>query len=209
MVAMSFAIRCFLILMITTLSFGKGKTTETDYEITAKFIKKKFNKSEYDEIFLKFSKGMKRALPEDKSHSFFSNLKSQLGDIKSAEFSRYEKRFAVFKTYFNSGIMEMFLSVNKKLKINGFTIKQYVSETQKNMVSKIKMRLPFEGKWYVFWGGDTKKQNYHVAYPSQKNAFDFVIRDKDSKSFKGQGKSNQDYYAFGQKILSPVDLIKI
>ena len=57
----------------------------------------------------------------------------------------------------------------------------------------------------MFWGGDTKELNYHVESPAQKNAFDFVIKDDASKSFKTDGQKNEDYYAFGREIFSPCD----
>lgn len=47
--------------------------------------------------------------------------------------------------------------------------------------------------------------NYHVENRAQKNAFDFVITDKDGKSYKTDGKDNEDYYAFGKELIAPYD----
>lgn len=55
----------------------------------------------------------------------------------------------------------------------------------------------------MFWGGDTKKLNYHYDVPNQRYAFDFIIVDGKKKSYKGKGRTNKDYYCFGKKILSP------
>jgi murein DD-endopeptidase MepM/ murein hydrolase activator NlpD len=63
--------------------------------------------------------------------------------------------------------------------------------------------LPFNEEWTVFWGGDTKEQNYHVAYKSQKNAFDMIITNAAGKSHKNDGKNNEDYYAFGKDLIAP------
>ncbi len=68
-----------------------------------------------------------------------------------------------------------------------------------------KLRLPFDGNWLVFWGGDTKELNQHHDAPNQKYAFDFVIVDSNGKSHKGEGTENEDYSALGQEILSPSD----
>ena len=57
----------------------------------------------------------------------------------------------------------------------------------------------------MFWGGDTKELNYHVVSTAQKNAFDIVIKDGKSKSYKTDGKTNEDYYAFGKEIFAPCD----
>ncbi|MDR1958583.1 MAG: M23 family metallopeptidase [Planctomycetaceae bacterium] len=68
-----------------------------------------------------------------------------------------------------------------------------------------KLGLPFEGEWSVVWGGDTKELNYHVENEAQKHAFDFIIRDTGGKSFRTDGRTNEDYYAFGKKLYAPCD----
>ncbi|HMK02694.1 MAG TPA: M23 family metallopeptidase, partial [Ferruginibacter sp.] len=68
-----------------------------------------------------------------------------------------------------------------------------------------KLQLPFKEEWTVFWGGDTKELNYHVEHPAQKNAFDIMITNDKGKSFKTDGKVNEDYYAFGKELVAPCD----
>ena len=63
----------------------------------------------------------------------------------------------------------------------------------------IKINLPFSGKWNVYQAFDdewTHKGDFKYAY-------DFVIK-KDGKTFRNEGKFLEDYYAFGESILSPV-----
>lgn len=64
------------------------------------------------------------------------------------------------------------------------------------------LRLPFEGDWYVFWGGRTLAQNYHSAYRDQRFAYDIIIR-RDGSSHTGDGKSLEQYHCWGQPILAP------
>jgi murein DD-endopeptidase MepM/ murein hydrolase activator NlpD len=71
---------------------------------------------------------------------------------------------------------------------------------------KATLRLPFNEEWFIFWGGDTKEQNYHVAYRDQRHASDIVIH-RSGVSHKGAGSTNEDYYAFGQPVLAPADAI--
>lgn len=68
--------------------------------------------------------------------------------------------------------------------------------------TKAALRLPFRGTWYVFWGGDTLQQNYHVNARDQRHAYDFLIV-KQGSTHRGDGKRNQDYYAWGQPVLAP------
>jgi peptidase M23-like protein len=68
--------------------------------------------------------------------------------------------------------------------------------------TKTKLRLPFQGSWYVFWGGRTLETNYHVIAPDQRFAYDF-IQMKNGVSHRGDGKTNEQYYCFGLPILAP------
>jgi peptidase M23-like protein len=68
--------------------------------------------------------------------------------------------------------------------------------------TKTKLRLPFQGDWYVFWGGRTLEDNYHIVAQDQRFAYDFVQR-KSGASHTGDGKANEQYYCFGQAILAP------
>ncbi len=63
--------------------------------------------------------------------------------------------------------------------------------------------LPFEGQWLTFWGGDNSEQNTHHDNYLQQHAFDFIQVDESGKFFRTDGKTNEDYYSFGQPILAP------
>jgi murein DD-endopeptidase MepM/ murein hydrolase activator NlpD len=69
--------------------------------------------------------------------------------------------------------------------------------------NQAELHLPFDGSWLVFWGGDTEDLNYHHPYNLQRYAFDFVVAGESGKSYRGDGKQNRDYYAFGQDIIAP------
>jgi hypothetical protein len=63
-------------------------------------------------------------------------------------------------------------------------------------------QLPFDGVWWVFWGGDTVLQNYHAEAPSQRHALDLMIWNEGS-TFSGDGAENEDYWVWGQPVLGP------
>ncbi|MGG4096492.1 M23 family metallopeptidase [Paenibacillus lautus] len=62
-------------------------------------------------------------------------------------------------------------------------------------------RLPFNGKWYVFWGGENVVDNYHYVEESQRYAID-VIKTENAMSYKGDPDKNESYFAFGEEILA-------
>lgn len=72
--------------------------------------------------------------------------------------------------------------------------------------NKIVLKIPFKGEWFVLWGGDTKELNrYHHDISNQKYAFDFVVVDKNNRTYRNEGKNNKDYYAFSKEVLTPAD----
>lgn len=73
------------------------------------------------------------------------------------------------------------------------------------MKHKTKLRLPIEGQWFVFWGGDTEELNYHRSSRTQRHALDLLIVDKQGNTYSGKGDANTDYHAFGSPIIAPAD----
>lgn len=63
---------------------------------------------------------------------------------------------------------------------------------------------PFEGEWFVFWGGTNPLVNYHYEYENQRYAYDFIIFDGKA-SFTGDPTINESYPAFGKSYLAPAD----
>lgn len=93
-------------------------------------------------------------------------------------------------------------------RIAGFLIrpKELPSETAESphldYRTKNRLRLPFDGEWYVFWGGREPEQNYHVAAADQRFAYDFLVR-VDGASHSGAGKELTDYHCWDRPILAP------
>jgi murein DD-endopeptidase MepM/ murein hydrolase activator NlpD len=98
------------------------------------------------------------------------------------------------------------ISVDNNSKINGLFVKPFVADNLPVITrNKTSFILPFHDTWHVVWGGDTKELNYHVENVAQKNAFDFLIIGESGKSYKTDGKTNEDYYAFGKELIAPCD----
>ena len=165
-----------------------------------------YNQDKYDDIFNMFAKIMQDALPIDKTREFLSQLKTNAGKIISLDFENYQATYASYKAKFEKSVYTLNISIDENDKINGLFIKAYQPDNSPKMErNKSKMLLPFNGEWSVIWGGDTKELNYHVESKAQKNAFDFVMKDSTGKSYKTDGKTNEDYLAFGQYVLSPCE----
>lgn len=94
-----------------------------------------------------------------------------------------------------------------KGRVEGFFVKPADQEAPSDYLAyetKASLRLPFDGEWFVFWGGRTLKQNQHAVTPDQRFAYDFLIA-KHGSSHAGAGRKNEDYLCFGQPVLAPAD----
>ena len=194
-----------ILLFASTLSFAQIEKAN-DKNISEKF-EKFFNSSDYNGIFELFSDNMKNALPKEQANQFFVGLKTQAGKINARDFTKYVRgSFASYKTTFENGVFAVNISTDNQLKINGLYIEPFKEDNLPKIErNSTKLILPFKDKWTVTWGGDTAELNYHVESKAQKNAFDFVITDENGKSYKTDGKTNEDYYAFGKELIAPCD----
>lgn len=193
-----------LLILIPLLSFGQTEK-ETAKKVSSEF-EKYYNSDEYQKIFDLFSPEMKSALPIEQTTDFLKGLKSQAGKIVKREFVKYEQTYASYKTTFEQAIFTVNISLDNNAKINGLYVKPFKEDNLPKLErNKTNLILPFNGEWTVFWGGDTKELNYHVENEAQKNAFDIVITDQKGKTFKTDGKTNEDYYAFGKELIAPCD----
>jgi murein DD-endopeptidase MepM/ murein hydrolase activator NlpD len=199
------------ILLSTTLAFIMsnvlGQPEKAAYKAVADKFEKNYNSGNYDTIFAMFSKEMQNALPIEKTIEFLTGLKSQAGQITKRQFVKYENgTYASYKTNFERALFTVNISIDNNSKINGLFVKAFTEgNLPKPERNATKLKLPFNSEWTVIWGGDTKELNYHVESEAQKNAFDIVVTDAKGNSFKTDGKTNEDYYAFGKELLAPCD----
>jgi murein DD-endopeptidase MepM/ murein hydrolase activator NlpD len=194
----------FLFLLLTGCS--KAQTVETGYNTVIKSFVENYNSQNYDSIFMTFSDEMKNALPLNNTVNFFKDLQSQAGKIINYELTEYNPSFCLYKMIFEKNIFIVNISCDERMNIRGLNIKIFQENDKPVIAGNItKLILPFDDEWTVVWGGDTKELNYHIENTAQKNAFDFVIKDNDGRTYKTGGTTNADYYAFGKEIIAPCD----
>ncbi len=104
-------------------------------------------------------------------------------------------------------VLDMVIALDSAGLIHGLTLRPQATRAAApspflEYQTKTPLRLPFEGDWYVFWGGRTVDQNYHAAHRDQRFAYDLVVR-RDGRSHAGDGKQLEQYYCWGQPILAP------
>lgn len=119
------------------------------------------------------------------------------GDVYAAERRWQEGRNLTLTVVFAPGtgrISGLLLRPAKKLP----------PDPHRDYALKTRLSLPFApgDEWFVFWGGPTEAQNYHVIAPDQRHAYDFTSL-QNGKSHTGDGTRNEQYHVWGRRIVAP------
>lgn len=193
------------LILIAHMALAQKKETVALKKVADQFMEN-YNADDYNAIFDMFGPQMQTAVPKDALNNFLSGLKTQAGSLKSLTFVRYQNGVALYKSTYDRNVLGFNLSIDGDSKINGMQVVPFTEEELPTLVrNSTPLILPFKEEWTVFWGGDTEAQNYHVTVEAQKGAFDLVIRDEEGKSYKTDGRTNEDYYVFGKDIIAPAD----
>lgn len=167
-----------------------------------------YNGKDFARIEKEFNQKMSQAITSDKLKEFIDGTQSQLGKITKLGTPKFvEPNGAAFPAEFERGKMELRIALDAQGKIGYLEIAAPEIEKPKNTKrNQTKLALPFKGEWFVVWGGDLREQNpAHQNAPNQRFAFDILKVGADGNTHKGDGKRNEDYYAFGQEIIAPAD----
>ena len=164
------------------------------------------NSGDYEKIQQDFGKILLDAFPLDKSKPFFQKLTADCGAIKSFDQPRLSPPDqAIFPVHFERAVLDIKIVLDNQDKIIGLWFLPHQNDIPVSERNSIILRLPFEGVWLVFWGGDTKELNQHHDVQNQRYAFDFLMVDDSGRTHKGDGKENEDYFAYSQNVLCPAD----
>ncbi len=175
------------------------------YTKVANHLVELMNKENYSGIQALFSQEMSEALPLEKSTAFFKGVEQQFGKIQKLDPPRTPPPAGLFTAHLDHGLLDLQLSLNDRDQIAGLYLKPHVSSKPAPEKHRTELSLPFRDRWLVFWGGDTRELNHHHDVPNQRFAFDLLGVGPDQKTHRGEGKKNEDYYAFGRDVLAPAD----
>lgn len=164
-----------------------------------------YNSHSYDSLYNMFAPEMQKAISLEVLKQQMDGLYQQIGAVGDISFIEDVNGVKIYKVIHESMVMEYAIVLNSNNQITGLRPQQYRDRSIKVIErNTTKMILPFKEEWFVFWGGTEVTQNYHVAYPNQKYAYDIMMV-KDGKSYKGDPKNNENYYVFGKEIIAPCD----
>lgn len=194
-----------LFLLIISVYQAKGQGDPRFESVVGKF-EQHYKDEAYDSIYGLFSSSMQRHLPLNETRAFFEGLKVEAGEMLKREPINAKSQQATYKITFERGMFALNVSLDGQDKITGFLIKPYLADSLPQLERNVSsLTLPFKDPWTVLWGGDGPELNHHVHNQAQKYAFDFFIVGENEKTYKADGRSNEDYYAFGKEIIAPCE----
>lgn len=193
-----------LLLFVSLCSFSQGE--QPNYERFVSIFTERFNSGDYDGIYDLYDAGMKNTYTNIETRNFFENNINRLtGEIKSIQFYTLQEGAHVYRVLFDKSVADLTVTLSPQNKINGLLISKPkplgIPILERNSTF---MNLPFNGVWFVYWGGVTEAQNYHMREVTQQYAYD-ILKVKDGASYDGDPLLNESYYAFGEDIIAPCD----
>ena len=181
-----------------------GQTDLEKFQKTAELFAAAYNANDYAQIERQFNAPMKTAVPPENLTKFLDDLRVGSGKLIKLGSPIFNAPTANFPAEFERGKWILSITLDAEGKIAGLVITPPSSGKPKNTSrNQTKLILPFNGEWFVVWGGDTPEQNQHHNAPNQRFAFDILKVDENGKTHTGDGSKNADYYAFGQEIIAP------
>ncbi|MCP4179014.1 MAG: M23 family metallopeptidase [bacterium] len=178
---------------------------------------KLFLSGDSESLFDLFSTNMVQHLSLENLKLYMNSVNEESG-IKSKIMSSniyYINELIEFRQliYFISTEQELYLTLwfNRNREIEGLNlapVQTVASKEYTDYTTKTPLALPFNGNWYVYWGGRTVEQNYHAAYKYLQYSYDFVISNN-GYTYNGDKLNNESYYAFNQPVYAPADGIII
>ncbi|WP_297794673.1 M23 family metallopeptidase [uncultured Eudoraea sp.] len=185
-------------------SFCQGE--QSSYARLVTIFTERFNGGDYDGIYELYDSGMKNAFTRIQTRNFFeNNVNRIMGNIRSMDFFTIREGAHVYRVIFDRSIADLTISLNAQSKISGLSIAPPQPLQNQILERNITpMSLPFNGEWFVFWGGLTEAQNVHIKEVSQQFAYD-MLKVKDGASYEGDPSKNENYFAFGEEVIAPCD----
>ena len=190
-------------IVYSTLLLGiVGSAASQDRAERLEFVTKRFVDAVNDQDYLAarqdFSQAMLNALLAERSKQLYSGLVDYYGKIEGLSSPRLTSAGqGVFVAHCTLRDLEICVNLDEHGMIAGLSFRaaDMIRESDK---AKTSFRLPFQGQWLVAGSSQHSTRN-------ERFAVDFHAVDETGQLYRGNGKVNEDYFAFGMPVLAPAD----
>lgn len=186
---------------------------QSPHETTARTLLANFVAGDYEAASKDFNGIMRAALPPARLEAFAGTLNQQVGkfkavrEVKTGTEQGYQ--VVILVSEFERATLDVRVVLDGDGKVAGLFFKPPGDTPRKAAESRFldyktqtRLRLPFDGEWFVFWGGRSLDENYHAVAVDQRFAYDLMIV-SDNVSHSGDGRKNTDYYCWDAPIFAP------
>ena len=194
-----------LCVLLTSPAWGQERTEERFREVAERMVKA-INAADYKGVRQDFNGVMLDAFPVEKCGTFFGKeISGKFGKINKLEPPQFESAsVAVLVARCERGTLDFTLVLDDHGRVAGMLFRPG-SDLPVPARNQTKLAPPFNGRWSVFWGGDTAELNQHHHDRAQRFAFDLLGVGPNGKTHQAAGSRNEDYFAFGRDVLAPAD----
>ena len=184
-----------------------------DPEIISRDIVRELVDGKYDAAYARFSANMKAAIPREKLAEIMDPLRNDRGPARSViPRLRHDEiggrvEYTVKANWTRGAVTDVKVTVQPDGVVVGLHIRNEQKENDGAIDAyevKAKLRPPFRGAWTAM-NAAREAANPHYVIRSQRHAVDWVMVGANGKTFRGDGKKNEDYLAYGQDALAAAD----
>lgn len=210
---MRFIVLLFTLLGIGAASADDARTLERGRELSKLFLERK-----HDALWAQMTPQMHDGLKNVEAlGAFRDQLDAQLGaeaevldeKVTTAQGFAVYRRTARWTKVAQRIVMQF--AIDGDDRVAGFFVRpdpkappQQAPTTHLDYTTKAQLHLPFDGEWFVFWGGRTLEQNYHGIDRGQRFAYDILVM-RNGKSHEGDGTKLEQYQCWNKPIRAPAD----
>jgi murein DD-endopeptidase MepM/ murein hydrolase activator NlpD len=170
-------------------------------DAVAKRVAQYINANDGEGLWALYSPRMAQAFPVETTVAFVQSVARAIGHVESlttlGEDAAGRHGRYILKGQRDNRRLE--LHIDEGGMVSGLRVSRPEPPVER---TKIALSLPFHGRWFVAWGGETLALNHHVEHGSQRRAADLNVVGRDGKSHRGDGQRNEDYYAYGREVLA-------
>lgn len=185
---------------------GEVENREQRVAEIARNLTDAMNRGDFADTRRDFGKAMREAMSAEQAKEFFSGVKLNYGRIKKLEEPRFTPpNQGIVLARCDEGMLKIKIVLDDESMVGALWINRYVPPKHGTDRHETLLTLPVTGRWFVYWGGDTRKLNHHHGNLSQNYAIDLVAVDAEGKTHRGSGTRNEDYYCWDRPIVAPAD----
>lgn len=200
--------KIFIFICIFSFQLLSSETEKISQKESAEKFIELYNSENYNEIYNYFTLEMKKKMNREAALNYLSDFRIETGLLGKRKFLNFKNSYASYLVSGETKNLLLEISTDKDSNISGIQMKQIQlteAELPKLKRNLTNLDFPVKGEWLTLKGSGTETE---ISGPKNKNpkfVFDFTMRDAKGKAYRTDGKSNEDYYAFSQKIYSPCD----